>query len=172
MPLFCYAHRMVRARVFEILSVLFSWDPDPIQTLGLRNVQENPIDGVYRIMLDLSKEMLLAQDGTLDQVTTGVNLLETTIELLKRMDTPDTQEMVQLIVMLIDICLNRYDSEAESRHVRPLPILHRTVSSQPHQIQSLLKTPHMKNSVLQLCLRTLHALILIQPTLLQVRKRK
>ncbi|CEG83507.1 hypothetical protein RMATCC62417_17414 [Rhizopus microsporus] len=150
MPLLCSAHRMIRARVIEILSVLFSWDPDPIQTLGLRNVQKSPIDGVYHMMLDLSKEMLMAQNGSLDQVMTGVNLLETSIELLKRMDTPNTQEMVQLIVMLIDICLNRYVSMTEGRH-----------------IQFLLKTPRMKNNVLQLCLRILHALILIRPILLE-----
>lgn len=118
MPLLCSTHRMIRARVIEILSVLFSWDPDPIQTLGLRNVQKNPIDGVYHVMLDLSKEMLMAQDGSLDQVMTGVSLLETSIELLKRMNVPDIQEMVQLIVMLIDICLNRYVSTTEGRHVR------------------------------------------------------
>ncbi|CEG74148.1 hypothetical protein RMATCC62417_09404 [Rhizopus microsporus] len=150
MPLLCSTHRMIRARVIEILSVLFSWDPDPIQTLGLRNVQKNPIDGVYRIMLNLSKEMLMAQDGSLDQVMTGVSLLETSIELLKRMNVPDIQEMVQLIVMLIDICLNRYVSTTEGRH-----------------IQSLLKTPRMKNNVLQLCLRILHALILIRPIFLE-----
>lgn len=97
----CSTNRMICSRVLEILSALFSWDPNPTKTLGL-NGQET-LSGAYEIMIQMAKEMMLVQ--SMHQVMTATGLLDTSLELLKR--TPCEQDITQTLVPLLDICLGR-----------------------------------------------------------------
>lgn len=102
---------MICSRVIEILSVLFSWDLNPIKTLGL-NGQET-LSGAYEIMIKMAKEMMLVQ--SINQVMTATSLLDTSLELLKR--TPCEQDITQTLIPLLDICLGR-QTHTEFDHVK------------------------------------------------------
>ncbi|KAG1350294.1 hypothetical protein G6F62_003322 [Rhizopus arrhizus] len=142
-PLMCSTNRMICSRVIEILSVLFSWDLNPIKTLGL-NGQET-LSGAYEIMIKMAKEMMLVQ--SINQVMTATSLLDTSLELLKR--TPCEQDITQTLIPLLDICLGR-QTHTEFDHVK-----------------LALKSNRDKNNLLQSVLRTLNKLALIQTTVLQ-----
>jgi hypothetical protein len=50
-PLLCLSDRMIRSRVLEILSCLFSWDNDPLLTLNLATEQSNVDQGKQKFNL-------------------------------------------------------------------------------------------------------------------------
>ncbi|KAI7890041.1 armadillo-type protein [Mucor mucedo] len=88
MPLLCSVNRIIRYRVLEILSVLFSWDRDPLITLGLSDI-ESELDTTYEKMVFISNTMI-QQAANADDLMTAVSLLDTTFVLLGRCKEKNT----------------------------------------------------------------------------------
>lgn len=140
MPLVCSTHRMVRSRVIEILTVLFSWDPNPIKTLDLQ-AQIQDLDQAYEVMLRLAKQMIMTQP--MDIIMTGVDLLQAIIELIKRTNST-CQDLENLLFSLLNTCL---DQEQTLDHVSLL----------------LKKSTRTRNNLLQATLRVLGSLSVVKP---------
>jgi hypothetical protein len=55
MPLLCLSDRMIRSRVLEILSCLFTWDKDPLLTLNLSTEQSDVNQGKCNVCQEAMK---------------------------------------------------------------------------------------------------------------------
>lgn len=87
-PLLCSVNRIIRYRVLEILSVLFSWDTDPLQTLGLSDT-ECDLKTAYEQISFISNTMI-QQAVNANDLMTAVSLLDTSLVLLNRCKEKNT----------------------------------------------------------------------------------
>lgn len=135
MPLLCSVNRIIRSRVLEILSVLFSWDTDPLKTLDLNDSESN-IDMAYEKILFISSTMI-HQAVKMDDLMTGVSLLDTSLVLLKR-------------------CTQTHDTPMDTLFI----LYQRCISNVQDNV---LKSNRLKNNLLQLVLRSMDKLVTIYP---------
>lgn len=132
-PLLCSVNRIIRSRVLEILSVLFSWDSDPLQTLDLSE-SESTIDTAYEKILFISSTMI-EQAVKMNDLMTAVSLLDSSLVLLERCTEHHTVPFDTLITLYSSCCTGN----------------------------ALLKSDRLKTNVLQLVLRSMNTLIVIRP---------
>lgn len=119
MSLLCSSDRMIRSKVLEILSVLFSWDDDPLNTLHLQdNEDETNVDSAYFKLLSVSKTMI-KKAVKVDDLMTGVSLLETLLVLMERsskgLDSPN--DIYSVFLSLFHICMNELEENNDYSEV-------------------------------------------------------
>lgn len=108
MSLLCSSDRMIRSKVLEILSVLFSWDNDPLKTLHIQdNEDDTDIDTAYFKLLSISKAMI-QKAVKVEDLMTGVSLLETLLVLIKRSSKGlnPYSDVYSVFLSLYYICVN------------------------------------------------------------------
>lgn len=118
MPLLCSLDKIIRSRVIEILTVLFSYDTDPLQTLNLQGNQSNTdVDSAYNTLLLISQTMIL-ESVKMDDLMTAVSLLESTLTLLRRCDNKSPSEAFTILLTLFNCCLEDGATDANYNNVR------------------------------------------------------
>jgi hypothetical protein len=147
--LLCSSDRMIRAKVLDILSILFTWDNHPLKTLDI-NIEEidNSIDDAYSKMLFISNTMII-EAIKFDDLMTAVSLLETSLILLERSQQKLSADTYSIFISLFNICLNEIDENSSYENVI-----------------KLLSTTRQKNSLLQLVTRSIHRLVKISPQIM------
>lgn len=108
MSLLCSSDRMIRSKVLEILSVLFSWDDDPLKTLHLQDKEDDTsVDTAYLKLLSVSKAMI-QKAVKVEDLMTGVSLLETLLVLMERSEKGlnSYNDMYSVFLSLYSICMN------------------------------------------------------------------
>ncbi|RCI02426.1 hypothetical protein CU098_000638, partial [Rhizopus stolonifer] len=141
-PLLNSNHRMIRSRLLEILSALFSWDDDPLETLGLQHTTPG-IEQAYTTLSEASMKTI-REAATMDQLTTAISLLETVFVLLKRTSMDLSKDAYLILCDLVSICLDKDHPSLQA-------------------IQHLLKSDRTRNNLLQLVIRLIDTLTKINP---------
>ncbi|KAI7908207.1 armadillo-type protein [Cokeromyces recurvatus] len=148
-PLLCLSDRIIRSRVLEILSILFSYDKDPLQTLNLDTCNSN-INKAYRVIFNMAKEMI-KESKKLDDLMTAVTFLDTSFTLLTQNTNTDIHttidEAYSILYSLIDLCM--YKQKNELKHVN-----------------EFIKTTRTRNQLTQLVLRTMNTLVQLYPSIM------
>lgn len=119
--LLCSSDRMIRARVLDILSILFTWDNNPLKTLDIKmeDGADTSIDFAYLKMLYISKTMII-EATKVDDLMTAVSLLETSLTLLERsqQELKSPMDTYSIFLLLFNICLNEMDENSSYRNVK------------------------------------------------------
>lgn len=145
MPLLLVSNRMIRSRILEILSRLFSWDDDPLKTLALGNKESggSSYQVVSRIAIDMIKEATV-----LDELLTGISFLNISLALL---EDESYQEAYQVLYGLFCVCLHR-DIDTQFRHV-----------------PSMVRTSRSKNTALELVIRAINTIVIQRDSIAEVK---
>ncbi|KAI8077520.1 hypothetical protein BDF21DRAFT_439038 [Thamnidium elegans] len=144
--LLCSTNRIIRSRVLEILSVLFTWDTDPLQTLGLEDTA-NTVDTAYEKFVFISNTMI-TQAMKMDDLMTAVSLLDTSLLLLSRSSSVQDKLPTSILFSLFDVCfLDLINDEYKN-------------------VKGLVKTNRSKNNLLQIILRSMDKLVSIEPKIM------
>lgn len=105
MQLLCSTNRIIRSRVLEIISILFAWDTDPLNSLDLKDTTTaNTIDLAYQKFSFISNTMI-AQAIKMEDLMTGVSLLDTSLILLQR-SSIQNQLPLNILFSLFDSCVS------------------------------------------------------------------
>lgn len=155
--LYCNS-RIVRARVIEILSVLFEWDSNPLETLGKpTNDEVDRLDQCYDNMFNLAISMI-ENANQVDTLTTGVSIMDCSFILLKRRPSYTSADTCFVMLLgLTDICLDKSTAGDVQCIKNASNLLNKSSRSNP-----------MKKSLLQLLLRVIDALCQIYPNIIKV----
>lgn len=148
MSLLCSSDRMIRSKVLEILSVLFSWDDDPLKTLHLQDKEDDTsVDTAYLKLLSVSRAMI-QKAVKVEDLMTGVSLLETLLVLMERSEKGlnSYNDICSMFLSLYSICMNEVGE-----------------ASDHDEISKLLKTNRLKNNLIYIILRSMEKLSSICP---------
>ncbi|KAI9259964.1 hypothetical protein EDC94DRAFT_635351 [Helicostylum pulchrum] len=144
--LLCSTNRIIRSRVLEIISVLFTWDTDPLRTLGLEDTT-NTVDTAYEKFVFISNTMI-SQAMKMDDLMTAVSLLDTSLLLLSRSSSVQDKLPTGILFSLFDACF--------------LDLVH----DEYKNVKSLVKTARSKNNLLQIILKSMDKLVSIEPEIM------
>ncbi|KAI9483166.1 MAG: armadillo-type protein [Benjaminiella poitrasii] len=152
--LLCLSDRIVRARVVEILSILFIWDKDPLQTLNLETCHSDT-NKAYMVMLKTVKGMI-KEAKKLDDLMTAISLLDASFALLTQINQTDINPLSDMayhvLYALISLCVN-HEEGGEQDEFR--------------QVKKFIDTNRTKANLLQLLLRTINTLVRLDTRLIQ-----
>ncbi|KAI9365601.1 armadillo-type protein [Pilaira anomala] len=147
MQLLCSTNRIIRSRVLEIISILFAWDTDPLNSLDLKDTATaSTIDLAYQKISFISNTMI-AQALKMEDLMTGVSLLDTSLILLQR-SSIQNQLPLNILFSLFDSCVSDKPNEEYKN------------------IKRLLVTNRNKNNLMQAILKIMDKLISVYPKII------
>ncbi|KAI8987103.1 armadillo-type protein [Pilobolus umbonatus] len=137
--------KIVRIRVIEIVSELYTWDSNPLLTLGLtKDTDGNSLMKGYDYTLRLAMN-ILQHSESIDFIMTGVSLVDVSMILLTRMSYPH-EAPCSTLLSVSNICLN---VETKDEHYQSIV----------KALKGTGRAVFNRRSLLQLTLRTLNKAI-------------
>ncbi|KAI8642330.1 armadillo-type protein [Parasitella parasitica] len=140
-PSLLSSDRMIRARILEIVSQLFTYDPDPLVTLNLSS-DDSSVEQAYLSISGLALDMLEKSASSSDAATV-VSLLEASFTLLQRRENAKVccaDAAFSALHQLLHVCMDKGGEK--------LP-----------NVRISLKSVRSKNSLLQLVIRSVNRLL-------------
>ncbi|KAI8342708.1 armadillo-type protein, partial [Chlamydoabsidia padenii] len=150
------SNRLVRKRVIEILCTLFRHSPSPIQLLT--NSDDGGLEETYAFIKEIYTNMIILRPANMDDVCTGVEILQVSLELLVRQQ-PVTPFITNQVIACKDILMLLFSTCV-------------TNSNQAEKVAEFMQKSNrpvfLQRKLLQVIIRTLHSLLAMFPSELKI----